>query len=294
MPDPDASVPDGDEQAALTDAVRALLAPVARLALARGLPFAVVEELFKQMLVHEADMAHAAMLPHRKVSRISTATGINRREVTRLIQVLREGRIGEAPARRSLATEVFAHWMSAPAYHDKRGQPKVLRRQGKAPSFESLARSVTRDVHPRSILDELLRLNLASLDGAADTVALKRETFVPHGDAVRMLHFLADNVGDHASAAVENVLGDGHQHFEQAIFASSLSEKSVREMRPQVSALWQQLLVSLVPMLEAKVAADREQPDATRRVRVGLYTFDTDAAAAAAPDDPAQPAGKNR
>jgi hypothetical protein len=279
--------PDTDEQTALTDAVRALLAPVARLALARGLPFAIVQELFKQMLVQAADEAHPDLLPHRKVSRISTATGINRREVTRLIQVLREGRAGETPPRRSLASEVFAHWLTAAAYRDKRGAPKVLRRQGKAPSFESLARAVTRDVHPRSILDELVRLNLATHDTRADTVALKREAFVPHGDAVRMLQFLADNAGDHAAAAVENVLGDGQQHFEQAIFAEGLSAESLQAMRPHISALWQQLLEALVPMLEAKVEYDRERQGATQRLRVGFYTYQTDTEVAAPAPAPA-------
>lgn len=284
------SDPDSHDQAALADAVRALVAPVARLALARGLPFATVQELLKQMLVQAADQAHPELLPHRRVSRISTSTGINRREVTRLIQVLRDGRIGEAPPRRSLASEVFAHWMSAASYLDRRGAPKPLRRQGKAPSFESLARAVTRDVHPRSILDELLRLGLAEHDSASDTVTLKREAFVPRGDAPRMLQFLADNVGDHAQAAIDNVLGDGQQHFEQAVFADGLTEASVQAMRQQVGGLWQQLLQTLVPMLEAGVAHDRDAVDATRRLRLGLYTYDTDVVPA---DTPAPtPAGK--
>lgn len=274
--------PDSDAQSALVEAVRALLASAARLALARGLPYAVVHELLKQMLVQEADASHPELLPHRKVSRISTATGINRREVTRLMEVLHEGRIGQAPPRRSLASEAFAHWVGAPGYQDRRGAPRVLKRQGRAPSFESLARSITRDVHPRSILDELLRLSLATHDAQADTVALKRDAFVPHGDAVRMLQFLADNVGDHAAAAIDNVLGDGHRHFEQAVFAAPLSAASVHSMRPQISALWQQLLAALVPALEDKVEHDRDRPEATQRLRVGLYTYSVEAPKASA------------
>ncbi len=278
--------PKAEEQAALTGAVRALLAPIARLALAQGVPFATLQELLKQAIVQVADEAHPGLLPHRKVSRVSTATGINRREVTRLIQVLREGRIGEAPARRSLASEVFAHWMGSASYRDRGGAPKALRRQGRAPSFDSLARAVTRDVHPRSILDELVRLGLAVHDTVSDTVSLQREAFVPRGDAARMLQFLADNVGDHAQAAIDNVLGDGQQHFEQAVFAEGLDEESIRSMRPQVSALWQQLLAEFVPQLEARVEQDRDRPGATRRLRLGLYTYNADVAAA----DPADAA----
>jgi hypothetical protein len=272
--------PVATEQAAMTEALRAVLGPLTRLVLERGLPFAAVQEQLKLLLVQTADASHAELLPHRRVSRISTATGINRREVTRLIQALREGRAATAPARRSLASEVFTHWLTAAAYRDRQGQPIALSRNGRAPSFEALAREITRDVHPRSILDELLRLGLARIDPEADTVSLVREAFVPRGDRPSMLQCLADNVGDHTAAAVANVLGDGQPHFEQSLFADGLSPESVAAMRQQVAAQWQSLLRLWVPILEAQVRRDAGKPDATRRVRLGLYSYDADTAPA--------------
>jgi hypothetical protein len=269
------------EQAAMTEALRAVLAPLARLVLERGVPFAVVQEQLKLLLVRTADASHVELLPHRRVSRISTATGINRREVTRLIQVLREGRAESPPARRSLASEVFTRWLTAAAYRDGQGQPLPLSRNGRSPSFEALAREVTRDVHPRGILDELLRLGLARVDPGSDTVSLVRDLFVPQGDRASMLRFLADNVGDHAAAAVANVLGEGQQHFEQSLCADGLCPDSVAALRQRASAQWQQLLTALAPLLEAQVRHDAGRPDATRRVRLGLYSFDAETSPAA-------------
>ena len=271
--------PAAKQEQALLRALQELLAPLAKLAVARGVTHAVLEELLKQAMVHAADDAHPGLLPHRKVSRVSTATGINRREVTRLIQVLREGREGEPPPRRSLASELFAHWLSDPVFRDKRGSPRVLPRQALAdggPSFESLAQAVTRDVHPRSLLDELLRLGLATLDEERDLVKLSRDAFVPRGDVVRMFQFLGANVGDHLSAAVENVLGDGQRHFEQSLFAEGLSQASMVELRQVVTARWQSLLADLVPTLEAMIERDHGQGDASQRLRLGLYTFNED------------------
>lgn len=279
LPDPAGAHP---ADAALLAALQQLLAPLARLVVAKGVPWAVLEELTKQALVQAADAAHPGLLPHRKVSRVSTATGIHRREVTRLIQVLREGRLGEPPPRRSLASEVFAHWQGDPLFCDRRGRPRTLPRQAVAdgsPSFESLAQAVTRDVHPRSLLDELVRLGLATWHEADDTVALVRDAFVPRGDAARMLQFLGANVGDHFAAAVDNVLGDDHRHFEQAIFADGLSEASLQQVRASIGPRWQALLAEMVPELEALVARDDGQPDATRRLRLGLYTYTDDTAA---------------
>lgn len=267
------------EAAALAQAVDALLLPLARLAVAKGMPFPAVEAALKRAFVAAGREAHAQLPPHRAVSRIATSTGLNRREVTRLTQP------APAPApRRPVAAELFARWSNDAAYRDRRGAPRVLPRQGDAPSFETLAQSVTRDVHPRSLLDELLRLGLAVHDSARDTVALVRDAFVPRGDAGRMLAFLGQNVGDHLGGAVANVLGDGRSHFEQAIFADELSAQSMASLRDVISAQWRALAEALVPAIQQCIDDDRSagRPQ-DQRLRIGLYTFTEGMGDASAP-----------
>ena len=267
---PVADLPDADDDAerALRDALRALMGPLATLCVARGLPFAAAEQLLKQAFVHAADQAHPAVLPHRKVSRISTVTGINRREVTRLVQ---SGRHDAGPAR-TPAAELFARWVTDRSYCQPDGQPKVLPRIGPAPSFESLAQAVTRDVHPRSLLDELLRLELARLDDD-DRVSLVRDAFVPRGDLVRMLGFVGDNVGDHLSSAVHNALRNDRRHLEQAMFADGVPQAALPELGERVRRHWQDLVGALVPHLQSLVDTAATADDACR-VRIGLYSFD--------------------
>ena len=288
MAEHDTSV-ETNEQDALLTTLRQVLEPLAELAVQRGLPYAPVEELARRAFVGAADAAHPDLLPHRKVSRISTATGINRREVARLLAVIRDAQAAQRLPGRSVASELFAHWMSDGRYRNRHGEPRVLRRQGRAPSFESLARSITRDVHPRSLLDELLRLKLAVHHPEQDTVQLVRDAFVPSEDRVRMLQFLGANVGDHLAGAVTNVLTDGRRHYEQAVFADGLTEASVQEVWGQIGELWKTLLATLVPVLEQMVERDSRAEGATRRLRVGLYTFDAHAAAAAPSPVPRQP-----
>lgn len=292
-PSPPGTAP---EQPALHEALAGLMASVARLGVARGLPYAAVEEMLRQAFVQAAARAHPGLPEHRKVSRISTTTGINRREVTRLVQAAQ--RAPAAPRARSVASEVFTHWRTQPPYRGADGAPQVLPRLGPAPSFETLAQAVTRDVHPRSLLDELCRLGVAQWDAAADRVSLSRETFVAHGDLARQLGFLGDNVGDHLRAAVANVIdGDDSLHFEQAVFADGLSAESIASVRPAVRAQWQALLQALVPALEARVETDATlQPPPQGRLRVGLYTYHEGADAAPAPPsrEPPRPRAKRK
>jgi Family of unknown function (DUF6502) len=261
-----------EQQQALLAALRAVLEPLSRLAVARGVPYALLEEVLRLSVVRAAAQAHPGLAPHRSVSRIATATGLNRREVTRLVEASSQAK---PPTARSLINEVYARWRTSAEYTDEQGAPKALKRLGPAPSFESLAQSVTRDVHPRSMLDELLRLKMARLDETTDLVTVPSDGFVPSGDRIRMLGFLADNVGDHLSAGVDNVLDEGRRHFEQAVFADGLSQESVEAVRAMLIPQWTQLLKTLVPPLEAHVQRDAQVPLAQqKRIRVGLYAYD--------------------
>src|SRR5258706_3153483 len=134
-----ASGPASLDHASLLEALRTLLQPLAALSVARGMPFATVEEMMKTAFVDAARSAQPTMAGQRTVSRISTVTGLNRREVSRLMQTESKA----VPPRGSPATQVFTRWVAEPSLKYAKGEPMPLPRQGPAPSFEELARSVT-------------------------------------------------------------------------------------------------------------------------------------------------------
>jgi hypothetical protein len=271
------------EQALLQVALDKVLRPLADLCLAKGLSIQLMEERLRVAFVESAVDSLGKQSTQRLHSRISASTGLTRREVAR-IQALTDS---SDPAlakisrktRPASATELFTRWVTDPALRDADGQPMALPRlarlgEAEAPSFERLAQSVTQDVHPRSLLDELCRLGLALWDTESDEVLLTKSAFVPRGDWARMTAFLADNVGDHMRAASSNVLGSGKEHMEQAIFADELSVQSLQAFRDMMAAQWQQMLGSLVPQLEQLIAQDKQAGRIqNQRVRIGLYTW---------------------
>jgi len=220
--------------------------------------------------VQEANGLKPGMPMHGTVSRISTATGLTRREVTRLIKSDEPVR----PKKPPIATEIFARWTTDPAWRGHDGKPLAIKRQGTAPSFEALAQSVTRDIHPRSMLDELVRIGLAHYDEDLDCVSLTHDDFVPGGDSRQLLDLLSDNVGDHLDAAVTNVLSDVGRHHEQAVFADELSTVSIEALRPLVAAQWSALRDAMVPSITNLIESDRLAGRVQdQRMRIGLYTF---------------------
>lgn len=266
------SDPHSAEQQSLLAALRAVLAPVAQLCVAKGIRIQTFEEMVRGAFVSAAIEAHPALTSGRIASRISATTGLTRREVTRLAKERKP------PVRRlrSPITELFTRWMSSPTLQspDKLPLPLPLPRQGDAPSFESLANSVTQDVHPRTLLDELCRLQLGRHDTETDTVYLVQDAFVPRGDWARLMAFLGDNVGDHLRAAASNVLTDGKQHLEQAIYADELSKESLQLAREMMARQWRMLLAQMSAELDQMIEADRQAGRLQDQcMRIGLFTW---------------------
>jgi hypothetical protein len=204
------------------------------------------------------------------VSQVATATGLSRREVARLDAVM----LPRSVQKPSPVNQIYLRWSTSRRLQDGQGQPRALPRTGKAPSFESLAQSVTRHVHPRSLLDEMLRQDLVGLSDDGLTVTLHTQRYVPDRDDAQLYGFLGANVGDHLAAASTNVIRRDHSHFEQAIFADELSLESAQAVHKLASAQWQRVLAEVVPEIEKLIADDKAAGrEANHRARLGLFTF---------------------
>ncbi|MBN8487891.1 MAG: hypothetical protein J0M20_09250 [Burkholderiales bacterium] len=288
-PDPSDALP--PDQQAMLEAANATLLPLARLAVARGVHFGVIEERLKQAFVQAAREANPGSQPHRQVSRVSATTGINRREVTRLIH----GQLQQARPRRPVAAEIYLHWQIDPDYRDALGQPATLVRQGPKPSFETLAREITSDVHPRSLLDDMVRLGYCRLVDDSARVAFVRDAAVPATDLPRLIRVLGDNVGAHFMAAVENALSDDKPFFERALVAHEVPESAVPEVKRLVAEHWAEFRGRVVPALERLIEQGAQGDEPLRRLLLGIYHHDapespspsTSTTPLAGPPDPA-------
>jgi hypothetical protein len=179
-----------------------------------------------------------------------------------------------AVQRQSPAIELFMRWVSLKRLRGADGQPRPLPRTGKAPSFETLARSVTRHVHARSLLDELCRLGLVEVSDDEQTVQPLADRFVPAADDGQLYEFLGANVGDHLAAATANVIHRDRRHVEQALFTNDLSPESVTHLNGLARRLWADVSAQALPELERLIAEDRAQErPATVRARIGLYSY---------------------
>jgi hypothetical protein len=238
----------------------ALFAPIARLLVARGLLFPALAE---RMKAHYVQAALAGGQGRATDSRVSVLTGLQRRDVARL----RGAEVRDQ--RPNHLSRLVALWLTDPAYA---GQP--LPRNGPAPSFETLAQAVRRDVHARSLLDALVAAGTVALSEDSQEVRLVQNSYQPLAGSDDQLAYLARNLGDHASAAFENVQGRQPPHFERAVHYAGLTAEQVETLAARFAAA-EMALFQEISQAAAAMKRANAQPG-TCRFRAGGYLYRKD------------------
>ncbi len=170
----------------------------------------------------------------------------------------------ESLGRPTLATQVMTRWLTS-------GFSDDLPVAGMTYSFEALVRQVSSDVHPRSVLKELERLDLAREEG--DRVRLLRQSFIPDKTLLEAGNLLAGNAADHLAAGVHNLsAADDRAFLEQSVFASGLFADSIVQLEGLARELWMEVLNRVaraaVPLCE------KDEPEGgQQRIRIGMYCY---------------------
>jgi len=280
-PTPIARVGDDHAALALREAT-VLMAPIARWLLRNGVAYPAFADLLKPVFL-EAARGEIEEAGHKATfSALSLLSGVHRKDVRKLESADGGGDRGE-PRGVPLASQVFTRWLTARRYRLRGGGPKPLPRAGNGVSFETLARELSQDVHPRTVLDELVRLGLVRVDG--DVVVPASASFTPSRRLDELTSLFAANASDHIAAAVHNLTRKGQRFLEQSVYADGLDEASVERLRKHAVAAWLAAFERMVDEATALVEHDADvAPEAQHRMRFGVYFYSEPQAAA-------QPAG---
>jgi hypothetical protein len=262
-------------------AVDRVLEPLSRLLLDHGVGLPIMVERLKSAYVRVADAQFGDRAGGLSDSRVSVLTGVHRKDVRRLRRALPAD--GSPPRTVSVGGQIIVKWTGRPEYLDARKRPLPLprlRRDGRARSFEALAESVSKDVGPRAILDELVRLGVVSID-ADDCVRLNRGAFVPQEGFQEKAYYLAKNIHDHLAAAAHNLRGDSPPHLERSVHYVRLSEASVEHLRRLAERAGMRTLSEMNRTAQALKTRDtRGRGD--KRMTFGVYFYSAGAEAAPA------------
>ncbi|CUA98794.1 DUF6502 family protein [Thiomonas bhubaneswarensis] len=261
------------------DVLRALvqvMGPLARLLLASGVDYTRLAAELKPLFIEQARLELLRSGQNATDSAISLLSGVHRKDVRAWRMQGLSSRIEKEV---SISSRIFARWVQDPLYRDRRRRPRPLPRLGPAPSFDTLARSVTQDVHPYTALTELLRLGLVTVKTVKgrDIIVPHQEGFVPPAGSRDLLDLFGANLADHASAAVANLLGQPPR-LEQSVFAEGVTPETAKELGELARKLWAQARSEMIAEATRRYEADKDRSDANCRVRFGAYYWAEDEA----------------
>ncbi|MBW2713822.1 MAG: hypothetical protein JRC77_08730 [Deltaproteobacteria bacterium] len=258
--------------ARLSAAIAQLIRPLVRLMLQHGVTYPHFIRLVRRVYVEVAEKEFR--LPDQKQtdSRITLLTGIHRRYVKELRKAPADE--GAIPVNVSLGGQLVANWLSDERFVDAEGHPLALSRfpTEDAPNFEHLVLSVTTDLRPRAILDELLRLKVVRIEDE-DMIVLERGAFVPDAGTDENLFFFGRNLHDHIAASAHNIDGNTPTFMDRSAYNSQLTETSARELASYAEEQGMQALRAVHQRANTLRSQDEECPDAVYRVNFGTYFY---------------------
>jgi Family of unknown function (DUF6502) len=265
----------------LERALEALLLPVVRLALKRGLAFGRFSEIVKRAYVAAARRDFA--VPDRKlsVSRVAVLTGMTRKEASRLMQDDPDQDIGDRLRKQvNRAARVVTAWVEDETYHDGRGAPASLPFESEErPSFCDLVADHGADVGPRAVLDELMRVGAVG-ERADGRIHLVERVYIPSTDEDAKLDILGTDVADLVSAIDHNLdPGDAAPFFQRKVAYDNLPSDYLPRLRAHLAERGQAFLEELNADMathdrDTRTGPDDSDDETRSRAMIGIYYYE--------------------
>jgi hypothetical protein len=242
--------------------VLAMLQPLVVWLLRSGVGYTELTAALKPVFLEAARTELTRIGGKQTDSAVSLLSGVHRKDVRASGQTARAVDVRAQLGKPTPASQVMTRWLASDL-------PDTLPFSGAEPSFEALARSVSKDMHPRAVLLELVRLGV--VEEATEQVRLCRQAFVPKPALEESRRLLAGSVADHIEAGVHNLsAGSGKTFLEQSVFADGLTPASAQQLEQLANSLWRDVLASMVkaavPLCEQDESAGGDQ-----RIRLGMF-----------------------
>ena len=249
-----------------------------RLMMRNGLTFPVLAEVLRGLFVDVAANDILTDAKSRTDSRISLMTGVHRKEIKRLREAPAETL--KVPEVVTLVSQIVGRWVGAAQFTDGTGNPRPLRRVHQddvkdQPSFDALVASVTTDIRPRAVLDDLLGHGVVYVD-SDDQVRLRAEAFIPRPGGEEQLFYFARNLHDHVAAAVANISATEAAPFlDRSVHYDRLTLVQAKALEDYARAAAMQALLDVNRRALELVDEPAEDDGANyRRINFGVYLFD--------------------
>ncbi len=254
---------------ALQKAVTKMLAPLVRVLLRHGVSHGDFSSWAKQAYVEEANRNFGIGNKKPTVSRLAIVTGINRKEVKRILELPSD--VSPGISKHNRAIRVVTGWLQDHEFNSAEGEPLPLNYGDVNSAFSQLVRRYGGDVPARAVLDELVRVGTVSIN--ENLVTLARKGYVPHESEEAMLTLFSTSARDLLTTLDHNVSGEGLSRLQMSVAYDNVSEENLRTFQKISNEKALALLRELDSTLATFDRGSESVSDSSDRFRTGLGIY---------------------
>lgn len=210
-------------------------------------------------------------------ARVAMMTGLSRREVSRVRDVL----LGQEPQQISPAShiaQILTGWHVDSEFCDDNGKPLPLKPDGDGPSLARLFKRYAGDMPHSALRKELIHLGLIEETSDGDYVAKSRH-YVRKKFDPNIVRYMGIALYEHGSTLAHNIDQErkGPSRFERMASNTNVSAKHVKAFHRMIEERGQEFLEDVDEWLSGhEVRPDTEKPEKAVSLGVGVYLFQHD------------------
>ena len=249
-----------------------LLRPLVRVLLRYGVSYSAFSELAKRLFVEVATQDFTIPGKKQTASRISTMTGLSRKEVVR-VAGLSTPLVDVDLFAVNRAARVISGWVNDDQFRDDSGDPAVLPFDQGENSFVALVKRYSGDITPRTIADELQRVGAvqSTRDGG---LQLLERAYVVNASERDKLAILGHDVADMIGSIDHNLQFPATPYFQRKVAYSSIPVGKVPMLREQMALQAQTCLENMDSKLAVVARQESQSTGEHVRIGVGIYYFE--------------------
>lgn len=255
----------------LLAATASILRPLIKMLIRHGISYAAFMELAKQIYFDVGKNEFAIPGKKQTSSRISTLTGLSRKEVARL-ESLPEKDDSLDPSGINRAARVISGWVRDEEFQGANKEPVDLPFDGERQSFSALVKRYSGDITARTIADELSRVGAISMSQEG-LIHLNTRAYVANASDIDKIIILGMDTGDLIRTIDHNVTIPDNPWLQRKVAYNFIPQDKVPAIRRELTVIAQSSLEGMDKVLAEhavkKSAANRN----TKYVRAGIGIF---------------------
>jgi hypothetical protein len=213
----------------LKEAVEKIFHPLTKLLIMAEVTYGEASEILKVALVKTATEKLNQSNEQITDTRIHLITGVHRKDVRRI----KEGEDSTTHTQSSapITSQAFAKWLGDTRFQNSDGDPRPLSKKcsDSQDGFEELINSISKDVRPKAVLDEMLSRKMVVVN-ALGLIEPSLENIIANQPTDDAAKYLGMNIHDHLEVAVNNLTDTADKQLERCAHYFGLSESAAQEL----------------------------------------------------------------